>query len=137
MITGTNFQRPERTFYHKMSLQKQMIEAVKATNPQELTPTGMGVGLNDYDQRSAIGMARSWVDNREPIRWKVEQIEYPNRDQLAKDLVSLMEASPATDEEYVEALKAVRKHVNAPYLRESVHTGADLRKPGEKKKAKE
>jgi hypothetical protein len=120
-----------------MNLSKQMIDTVKATNPQELTPTGMGVGLNDYDQRSAIGMARAWVDNREPIRWKVEQVEYPKRDQLAKDLVSLMEENPAEPEEYVEALKAVRKVVNAPYQRDSVHTGADLRKPGEKKKAKE
>lgn len=118
-----------------MNLSKQMIECVKATNPQELTPTGLGLGLNDYDQRSAIGMARSWVDNREPIRWKVEQVEYPKRDQLAKDLVSLMEETPAEPEEYVEALRAVRKVVNAPYQRDSVHTGRDLQKPRDKKKA--
>lgn len=30
--------------------------------------------LNDYDQRSAIGMARSWVDNQKPITWNPEQV---------------------------------------------------------------
>lgn len=93
-------------------------------------------GINDYDQRSAIGMARTWVDKREPIRWNPEQIEYPKRDQLAKDIVAIFEANPATNEEYVEALQDARRVVNAPFQVQT-HGGARLGKPGEKKKAAE
>jgi hypothetical protein len=93
-------------------------------------------GLNDYDQRSAIGMARTWVDKREPIRWNPDQIEYPKRDQLAKDLVAIMEENLAENEEYIEALQAARAKVNAPFQVET-HGGARLGKPGEKKKARE
>ncbi len=107
-----------------MTLSEQIIQQVQAS------------GINDYDQRSAIGMARTWVDKREPIVWNPNQVEYPKRDQLAKDLVAIFEGNPATDEEYIEALKAAREVVNAPYQVET-HGGAWLSKPGEKKKARE
>jgi len=93
-------------------------------------------GLNDDDQRSAIGMARTWVDKREPIKWNPEQVHYEKRDQLAANLVAIIEANPAEDEEYVKALQAARAVVNAPFQVET-HGGARLGKPGEKKKARE
>lgn len=92
--------------------------------------------VNDHDQRSAIGMARTWVDRREPIKRNSEQIEYPNRDQLAKDLVAEMEAHPAENSEYVEALLEARKHINAPYLLAG-RTGGAILKPGERRKLSE
>jgi hypothetical protein len=49
--------------------------------------------------------------------------------------VAIMEENPAGEEEYVEALQAARRKVNAPF-QQAVHTGARLSKPGEKKKAK-
>ena len=49
-----------------MSLSEQMAECV------------MSSGLNDYDQRSALGMARTWVDKRAPIEWNKEQVHYSN-----------------------------------------------------------
>lgn len=72
-----------------------------------------GSGLADHDQRSALGMARSWLDNGKPIRWNPDQIEYPKRDQLAKDLVALMEGHGR--EECIEALLAAREAVNLPF----------------------
>jgi hypothetical protein len=106
-----------------MGLAEQMIAQIEAS------------GINDYDQRSALGMARSWVDKREPIRWNPEQVHYEKRDDLAQGLVGLMEANPGTNEEYVEALLEVRKKVNGPYQRTRVERGT-IQKPGEKKKAK-
>lgn len=45
-----------------------------------------------------------------------------------------MEANPADNEEYIEALQAARAKVNAPFQVET-SGGARLGKPGEKKKA--
>lgn len=92
------------------------------------------LGINDYDQRSALGMARTWVDKRDPIRWNPEQVHYEKRDELAQTLVGLMEANPGTNEEYVEALQAARSHVNKPYQIERT-VRKEIQKPGEKKKA--
>lgn len=89
-------------------------------------------GINDYDQRSALGMARSWVDNQKPVTWNPEQVENRKRDQLAKDIVALLEDNPAEDEEYVAALSDARAHVNAPF-QVATHSGRRLGKPGEKK----
>lgn len=94
-------------------------------------------GLNDYDQRSALGMARTWVEKREPIKWNPNQIEYPNRDQLARDLVIIMQENLAEDAEYVGALLRARKAVNAPFQRATGPERDRIAKPGEKKKAKE
>ena len=103
---------------------------------EQIISAVMNSGLNDYDQRSAIGMARTWVDKREPIKYNPEQIEYPKRDQLAKDLVALMEATPAENEEYVEALAAARREVNRPFQNVDTRSRGSLLKPGEKKKAR-
>lgn len=92
--------------------------------------------INDYDQRSALGMARSWVDNQKPITWNPEQVQNAKRDQLAKDIVALLEENPADEAEHVEALLKAREHVNAPFQVET-HSGQRLGKPGEKKKERE
>lgn len=113
-----------------MSLTEQMIECVEAAS----------VNVNDYDQRSAIGMARTWVDRREPIKWKVEQIHVPNRDKLAEDLVALMEGVDDRDE-MIEALQGVRAHVNAPFVDPSMlgwrASRREMLKPRDVKKARE
>lgn len=93
-------------------------------------------GINDYDQRSAIGMARSWVDNQKPITWNPEQVQNAKRDQLAKDIVMLLGENPADEAEYVAALSEARAHVNAPF-QVATHSGQRLGKPGEKKKERE
>jgi|ERR1041384_825671 hypothetical protein len=90
-------------------------------------------GLNDYDQRSAIGMARNWVDKREPIKSNPEQVQFPKRDKLARDLVAAMEENPAEESEYVAALNEARKIVNAPHNIGEVHSSRNLGKPKERK----
>lgn len=87
-----------------MKLVDQLWAAIEATKDT----------VNDYDHRSAIGMARSWVDNQKPITWNADQIEYRNRDDLAKALVKLLEGHDY--EAQIDALYEVRKRVNAPYL---------------------
>lgn len=107
---------------------------------EQLTECVMSSGLNDYDQRSAIGMARSWVDKREPIRWNPDQIQCEKRDDLAKALVALMAENPAEDEDYIEALQDARREVNRPFQSEAMlgfQAGRkSLVKPGERKKAR-
>ncbi len=91
-------------------------------------------GLNDYDQRSAIGMARSWLENGKPITWNPEQVRNEKRDQLAKDLVALMDGQDKA--ECIEALSDARRVVNAPFQIET-SGGSALQKPGAARKARE
>jgi len=108
-----------------MSLAEQIIAEIE------------GSKTNDYQQRSALGMARSWLDTGD-LALAVNSLDLkPNRDKLAVDIVALM--ADFGPEESVGALLEARKHVNAPYQQKSVHTGADLsklkhRKPSEGKK---
>lgn len=109
-----------------MSLAKQITEAVQATDGK----------LNDYGQRSAIGMARSYLDTqkfKEPNSLDLKA----NRDALANELVSLMEGH--SEEDCIAALQEARKWVNAPFVDEAMlgfQAGrVGLMKPGEKKKA--
>ena len=112
-----------------MSLTEQLIEMVDAA-----------VKVNEYDRRSAIGLARSWVDKREPIRANPDQIEYPNRDQLARGLVTLLESASDRDAQ-IEALQSARAYINAPFVDATMlgfqASRLRLAKPGEKKKARE
>jgi len=96
------------------------------------------VKINDYDQRSALGMARTWIDKAKLDTWNPERhkdmIEVPNRDQLAKDLVAILETSDDVDE-MVGALAGARAWVNAPFIDSSMlGQRSALLKPKEKKK---
>lgn len=92
--------------------------------------------VNDYDQRSALGMARSWLDNQEPIRWNPDQVHYPLRDALAEELVKLIEE--AEPEDAIVALSLAREKVNEPFLDPGMarfrEGGRTLAKPGKNKK---
>ena len=105
------------------TLSEQIIAAVKATDGT----------MDDYAQRSAIGMARSTLD-MEPRIKPNSYDPYERRDALASQLVELMEESGDT-EECVEALLAARRVVNAPYLQAGVHGTKELLKPGARRKA--
>lgn len=109
-----------------MNLSEQMIECVETAS----------LHVNDFDARSAIGMARTWVDRREPIRWNINQVHYENRDSLAAALVALMEESEDDRDAQIQALQKVREHVNAPYFNDW-RKGKELLKPGDRKKEKE
>ncbi len=112
-------------------LAEKMIELVDSTKEF----------INDYDHRSAIGMARTWVDKREPIKWNPEQVHYPNRDKLAEDLVALMVEYGGGRDELIEALREVRGHVNAPFVNPAMlgwQAGRrEMLKPRDAKKARE
>jgi len=93
--------------------------------------------IHDSDQRSALGMARSWINHGKLDTWNPERhkdmIEYPKRDQLAKDLVAILEESGAEEEEMVAALKETRDKINAPYF-DPNSNGAQGKNPNFKKK---
>lgn len=72
-------------------------------------------GLGDYEQRSAIGMARSWLDQGE-MKLAGEGLEtlYRGRDVLAGRLVDVIRE--AGREEAIAALREARAVVNEPFL---------------------
>ena len=113
------------TIMSQIELNKRILEAVLES------------GLNDYDQRSALGMARTWVDQQKPVK-RSEMKGYEKRDDLAELLVGIMEEEEADPDECVAALAAARAKVNEPYLDPTMlGVGRRLSKPGEKRKAGE
>jgi hypothetical protein len=93
-------------------------------------------GISNDDQRSAIGMARSWIDGHE-LKLAANSLDLkPKRDKLAVDIVALMEANPAENEEHIEALSEARKVVNAPFQAARINR-KELLKPRDMKKARE
>lgn len=109
-----------------MSLNEQVLAAVQGA-----------VKLNDYGQRSAIGMARSYLDTQKFKEANSLDLKV-GRDALASELVSLMEGH--SEEDCIAALQEARAWVNAPFVDEAMlgfQAGrVGLMKPGEKKKAK-
>lgn len=94
-------------------------------------------GLADHVQRSAIGMARTWVEKGKPIERQAMFSGYEKRDDLAEALVRLLEGSEKQIERK-RALAYAREKINRPYRDKTMmglRAGArDLSKPGDKKK---
>ena len=85
-------------------LTKQVVAAVQAT----------AATVNDSDQRSALGMARTWVEKREPIKRQTYFVDFfRRRDDLAEELVRIM--AEADKGECLDALDEARNWVNAPF----------------------
>lgn len=82
-------------------------------------------GLGDVDQRSAIGIARTWVEKRKPLK-RSEIDGFEKRDDLAAALVGIMEEIPSDPKDYTKALAKVRAEINEPF-RDSTMLGAKAR----------
>lgn len=95
--------------------------------------------IDDYGQRSAIGMARSWIDSGKPIEREINLADkYTARDDLAEALVTIMEGFDASRQEQVNALAVAREWVNAPFLDSTMNGQRDkgnLLRPGDAAKA--
>lgn len=85
------------------------------TLSEQVLETVLDSGLGDGDQRSAIGMARSWLDLSE-VKSACLGLEtlYRGRDALAGRLVEVIRG--AGREEAIEALRAARDVINEPFL---------------------
>ena len=99
-------------------------------------------GTNDYQQRSALGIARTWVEKRKPHERVVykELANETKRDNLAEKLIALMDANPQTKAEYIDALAEVREEINKPFFdprSNGAKTGKAILKPAAKKKERE
>jgi len=99
------------------------------------------VGRNDYLQRSALGMARSWVDKRKPIDRPEKYLDgsWEKRDDLAASLVAIMEDNPSERADYILALGKAREWVNEPFIDPTMlgqRAGKQLQKPKDTKKDK-
>lgn len=69
-------------------------------------------GCNEYDQRSALGVAQSCLENKKPV---VRDGTYMHlRDDLADALVAAMQDYDPAD--CKSALQSARAWVNAPFL---------------------
>lgn len=109
-----------------MSLNEQILEAIQ------------GCTAGDYCQRSALGMARTWVDKRKPVDRPVKygDGDWQVRDDLAEELVGIMEANPADRLDYIQALGEARAWVNAPFVDPTMQgqkTGKAILKPKDSK----
>lgn len=113
--------RPSK-FYHDNTVNEQILALIQAFSG------------SDYDQRSALGMARTWIDGNEPIFSTHEA--YKSRDKLAQDLIAALEASGAEREEMTAALANARSVVNEPFRVDSF-VGTAKGKPKEMKKGAE
>lgn len=71
-------------------------------------------GLSDQDQRSALGIARTWVEKQKPVPRSVIP-GYEKRDDLATELVAILEGSAAEPKQCIKALGEARKVINRPY----------------------
>jgi hypothetical protein len=73
--------------------------------------------MADFDQRSAIGMARSWVEDGKAIKRNDFQHEmkgrYTRRDDLAEALVEAMKGGEPA--ECIAALSVAREFINKPF----------------------
>ena len=102
-----------------MRLNEQIIECVTAAK------------LDDYAQRSAIGIARTWVEKQKNFEPSVHK-EFRGRDELATSLVEIL--ADAKPEEALAALAEARRVVNAPYQQQSLVMGTAKQKPKDGKK---
>lgn len=89
---------------------------------------------SDYDQRSALGMARTWVDGREPEF--SSEAAYKSRDGLARELIAALDAAGAEQEEMLAVLANAREVVNKPFQVDTF-VGTAKAKPKELKAAKQ
>lgn len=82
---------------------KQVVESVTTAS------------LGDHDQRSAIGMARSWLDERK-LKLAIPGLEkvHAGRDSLAQALVAMFDG--VKDDDAIAALAAARAKVNEPFV---------------------
>lgn len=73
--------------------------------------------MADFDQRSALGMARSWIENAKPIKRNDFQQQfkgtYAQRDDLAEALVMAMQGGEP--DEQIVALAGAREFINKPF----------------------
>ena len=104
-----------------MSLNEQIIECVTAAK------------LDDYAQRSAIGIARTWVEKQKNFEPSVHK-EFRGRDELATSLVEIL--ADAKPEEALAALAEARRVVNAPYQQQVSMGSAKMKPKDEKSKGK-
>jgi hypothetical protein len=69
-------------------------------------------GCNEYDQRSALGMARSWLETGKPVARDSNFMHL--RDDLAEALITEIRDMDHSDA--VAALQSARAVINAPYI---------------------
>ncbi len=99
-------------------------------------------GINNYDQRSALGLMRTWVDKRQAH----QRVDFGSlgarptkRDDLVDKLIVLFEEAALTPDEYVEALTKARQHLNRAYFDPTMNGAKERKsslKPKDMKKGK-
>lgn len=85
------------------------------TLTKQVVDTVTTASLGDNDQRSAIGMARSWLDERK-LKLAGPGLEkvHAGRDSLAQSLVAMFDG--VKEEDAIAALAAARAKINEPFV---------------------
>lgn len=75
----------------------------------------LSANLNDWDQRSAIGVATTWL-NTGRFNGAVADVGliYQGRDALAREIIAVLEQND-NDKERRHALREARARLNAPF----------------------
>lgn len=109
---------------------------------QKVLDCVLATRMPDYDQRSALGIVRSSLDSvtGELNVWHPhkheKQIQYPMRDQLAKDIAALLVGEKKS--EAIKALAYARAAINKPFQNPEMNGARNpIAKPGAAKKARE
>lgn len=87
------------------ALNQAVIDVIKTTSET----------MNDHDQRSALGIARGWIENGKIAETNPDlRTVCAARDQLAKALVEVIRDHKPADA--IAALAAARAYINAPLV---------------------
>lgn len=74
-------------------------------------------GCNEYDQRSAMGIANTWIETQKLVSRDSSYMHL--RDDLAESLIDVMRDNPRAD--CKAALQSARAVVNAPHRDETMN----------------
>jgi hypothetical protein len=92
--------------------------------------------MTDHEQRSALGMARSFARDHKPVPVATNSRDLrPRRDALAVELAKILDGHD--EDQCVIALRAAREMIDAPYRQDrfvGIKGAGVLNKPGPKKK---
>ena len=91
-----------------------------------------------FDQRSAMGLARTWVEKKDFKRSEYHPVAMKRRDDLAESLIAILNG--VVVDEAIAAIRECRAIMDEPFEDEKMlgirARGKALGKPGDKKKEK-
>ena len=73
-----------------------------------------------YDQRSAMGLARTWIGKRDFKRSEYHPVTMKRRDDLAEEVIALLAADGRGNDELISTMIEARAIMDAPFQDEKM-----------------